>query len=209
MLFTTGRPDWHDRIRSDHRRPFCRPAIPRSSRPMDTDHSFPNERRSPRWGCRSHRLGFDYPRSGAHARRARSRELMFEGDLLFQNGEPMRFAVPRTLDVTETDGQWIEVPGGRIWRIEIGAVDAENSSVIMQGVDMPEGAELRTYVPGHPESVWGPFTDDGPMDDGRIQSMTEPASSVMIEYFEPDSAFGTGLPFHPEDYMQATCRSSA
>ena len=128
-------------------------------------------------------------------------ELIVEGDLLLQQGEPLRFAVPRALDITEVDGQWTDVPGGRIWQIRIGAIEAENSSVILKQVNLPDGAELRTYIPNMPESVCGPFTDDGPMNDGRIQSMTEPGSEVMVEYFEPDSAFGMGLPFVFEDFM--------
>lgn len=148
------------------------------------------------------RLGFDFIPAPVLTLPAIDHvDLMVEGDIMLQNGEPLRFAVPRALDVTEADGQWIDVPGGRIWQIEIAAIEAENSSVILQEVNLPEGAELRTYVPGRPESVRGPFTDDGPMDDGRIQSMTEPASGVMIEYFEPHSAFGSGLPFIFEDYM--------
>jgi hypothetical protein len=148
------------------------------------------------------RLGFDFIPVPTHTLPPIDHvDLIIESDLLLQQGEPLRFAVPRELDITELDGQWTDVPGGRIWQIRIGAVEAENSSVILKQVDMPEGAELRTYIPDMPESVWGPFTDDGPMDDGRIQSMTEPGSDVMVEYFEPDFVMGMGLPFVFEEFM--------
>ena len=150
----------------------------------------------------AHRLGFDFiPTPRINLPAIDHVDLIVEGDFLLQQGEPLRFAVPRPLDISEADGQWIDVPGGRIWQIEIHAIDAENTSVILQNVDMPEGAELRTYASGMPETVKGPFTDDGPMDDGRIQSMTEPVTGVVIEYFEPDTAFGAGLPFDFTDFM--------
>lgn len=121
--------------------------------------------------------------------------LIVEGEQMLQDGSPMRYGVPRPLDFTEQDGQWIAVPGGRIWQLQITSEGAENVSVWLENLDLPEGAELRTYQPGAPETVDGPFTDDGPSDDGRIYSMIAPVDSVMVEYFEPSAVAGAGLPF--------------
>ena len=122
-------------------------------------------------------------------------ELMIEGDQLRNEGKPLRYGIIRPLDITMNDGQWIDVPGGRIWQIEIRSEEAENIIVQVENISLPVGAELRTYNPGSPETVHGPFTDDGPNDDGQIQSLIQPVDSVIVEYFEPNDVFQADLPF--------------
>jgi hypothetical protein len=122
-------------------------------------------------------------------------DLIIEGDQLLSDGEPLRYGVLRTLDIQVNDGQWLDVPNGRIWQVEIRSVDAENIIVNVESMSLPEGAELRAYPPHTPENVTGPFTDDGPNDDGRIQSLIQQGDSIIVEYFEPLALAARGLPF--------------
>ena len=121
--------------------------------------------------------------------------LFIEGEQLLSDGEPLRYGVLRTLDIQVNDGQWIDVPNGRIWQVEIRSEDAENIIVQVESMSLPDGAELRAYPPHNPENVTGPFTDDGPNDDGRIQSLIQQGDSIIVEYFEPLGLARRGLPF--------------
>ncbi|MED5506259.1 MAG: trypsin-like peptidase domain-containing protein [Planctomycetota bacterium] len=125
-------------------------------------------------------------------------QLMFEGEALEREGAPFRYGVPRKLEVLEADGMWINVPGGRIWQVVVHSTDAENLMVKVENMSLPEGAELRSYVQGLPETVNGPFTDQGPSKDdpGTFWTLIEAVDRVVIEYFEPGDAPRTpGLPF--------------
>jgi hypothetical protein len=122
-------------------------------------------------------------------------DLILEGDEMLKEGRPLRYGVKRTLEVNEQDGQWVAVPGGQIWQIEIHSEGAENIIVSMENMNLPEGCELRTYVPGSPETVNGPFTDNGPRDSGRIDSLIEPVNRIVVEYYQPATVDAAGLPF--------------
>ena len=125
-------------------------------------------------------------------------ELVLEGEMLEREGEPFRYGVSRKLDIQEQDGMWLNVPGGRLWQVEVRSEDAENIMVKIENMDLPEGAELRSYVPNIPETVNGPFTEEGPCREGTrsVWTLIEAVDSVVIEYFEPRAVAGIGgLPF--------------
>ena len=113
-----------------------------------------------------------------------------------QGPAPFRFGVTRDLMVFEDDGQWVDVPTGKLWRIEIRTEHAENARLGIIGMDLPKGAELRMYMRDHLEMIAGPFTDDGPMNNGEVWSFTMPGDTVVVEYFESGKGAGQrGLPF--------------
>lgn len=142
------------------------------------------------------RLGFNFIPAPLHSLPPVDHvALILEGDQLLADGEPLRYGLERQLDIDVLDGQWIDVPEGRIWQIEIASEDAENIIVHVESMTLPDGAELRAYPPGNPENVTGPFTDDGPNDDGRIQSLIQQGDSIIIEYFEPLGIARRALPF--------------
>ena len=125
-------------------------------------------------------------------------DLALEGQILEQEGQPFRYGVSRKLEVQEHDGMWVNVPGGRIWQVEVRSEGAENIMVKIENMNLPEGAELRSYVPNLPETVNGPYTDEGPCREGSrsVWTLIEAVDSVVIEYFEPRGLAGIGgLPF--------------
>ena len=125
-------------------------------------------------------------------------DLVIEGEILQREGAPFRYGVSRKLDVRESDGIWVQVPGGRIWQLKVRSEGAENISVKIENMSLPEGAEFRSYVEGLPNTVNGPYTDQGPAkeDRGTFWTLIEAVDAVVIEYFEPSDALRTpGLPF--------------
>lgn len=126
-------------------------------------------------------------------------ELTLEGEILAQEeNTPFRYGVPRKLDITDQDGIWVNVPGGRLWQVEVRAEDAENVMIKIEDMNLPKGAELRSYDPNFPESVDGPYSEEGPCRNGTRSVWTHirPVDSIIIEYFEPKSARTVnGLPF--------------
>ena len=123
--------------------------------------------------------------------------LMLEDQMnVGQGPAPFRFGVSRDLLVHEADGQWVDVPTGKLWRIEIQTTGAENARLGVAGMDLPEGSELRMYMKDHLEMIAGPFTDDGPMNNGEAWSITMPGDTVVVEYLETGKGAGEfGLPF--------------
>jgi hypothetical protein len=139
-------------------------------------------------------LGF-IPRPVVTLRALDHTELILLGEIEQQDGAPLRYGITRPVQVEEVDGQWINVPGGRLWQVEVRAMDAENLHIHIENMNLPEGAELRTYAPGAPEAVAGPFTDDGPANNGDLWSLIQPVDSVIVEYFQPDAIRSNKLPF--------------
>ena len=139
-------------------------------------------------------LGF-IPRPIVSLRALDHTELILLGEIEQQDGAPLRYGITRPVQVEAADGQWINVPGGRLWQVEVRAMDAENLHIHIENMDLPEGAELRTYAPGAPEAVAGPFTDDGPANNGDLWSLIQPVDSVIVEYFQPESVRSNELPF--------------
>ena len=139
-------------------------------------------------------LGF-MPRPIVSLRAMDHTELILLGEIEQQDGAPLRYGVTRPIQVDATDGVWVNVPGGRLWQIEVRSVDAENLHIHIENMDLPEGAELRTYAPGAQEAVAGPFTDDGPLNNGDLWSLIQPVDSVIVEYFQPDTVQSNELPF--------------
>ena len=142
-------------------------------------------------------LGFDFiPVPQVTLAPIDSWNLMLEDEIEVAQGAPLRYGVPRSLDVREEDGQWVNVPGGQLWRVEITAMGAENTRLQVEAMNLPKGAELRLFSPDYLNMVAGPFTDNGPNNNGDAWSMTRPGESVVIEYFEhARTQRKAGLPF--------------
>ncbi|MAJ47077.1 MAG: hypothetical protein CBC35_07415 [Planctomycetes bacterium TMED75] len=125
-------------------------------------------------------------------------DLTLEGEILQREGAPFRYGVSRKLNVQEQDGVWVNVPGGRLWQMEVRSIGAENLMLKIENMNLPEGAEIRSYVPGLSETINGPYTGEGPCREGTqsVWTRIEAVDNVVIEYFEPETVAGIpGLPF--------------
>lgn len=114
--------------------------------------------------------------------------------------KPLRFAVPIMANISEDDGEWIPVPGGMLWRLEISSVNAVNASLQFGGIDLPEGQQLRLSTPGMVDSTVGPIEGVGEFGNGTAWSLCMPSHRTLIEWFVPEGSKVRGLPFTSVDY---------
>ena len=88
-----------------------------------------------------------------------TRPLFLEDEQELLDGGPLRYGLTRDLEIFEADGQWIDIPGGKLWRIEIVSDGAENTRLKIVNMGLPRGAELRMFSPLEENLVAGPFTE--------------------------------------------------
>ncbi len=115
-------------------------------------------------------------------------------------GTPLRFAVPVSVEIGIEDGQWLEVPGGRLWRAEIAAESAWTARLHLTGIRLPHGQQLRLSNPGAADSVVGPIEGVGQFGDGSAWGMALPTGRTLIEWFVPPGPPIDKLPFTGVDY---------
>lgn len=121
-------------------------------------------------------------------------ELLMEDEQTPQPA-PMRFAVPRAVDVTVDDGEWTPVSGGHLWRLSIAAEEATCNRLHLTGLNMGEGQEMYLVTETKAREWVGPITDDGQFDTGEVWGLFAPATTSTIEWFVPGDAKPTTLPF--------------
>jgi hypothetical protein len=115
-------------------------------------------------------------------------------------GTPLRFAVPVGVELTVGDGQWLDVPGGRLWRLEIASGAAWTARLHLTGIDLADGQQLRLSNPGAEDSVVGPIEGVGQFGDGSAWGMAMPTNRTLIEWFVPHGTPADALPFGGVDY---------
>ncbi len=125
-----------------------------------------------------------------------------EDDLEVRVGgrKPLRFAVPVAAHVTVDDGQWLDVPGGRLWRTEIVSHNAHTARLFLTGINLPAGQQMRLSSPGWADSVVGPIEGVGEFGDGTAWAMSTPTPRILVEWFVPAGQKATALPFTGVDY---------
>jgi hypothetical protein len=103
-------------------------------------------------------------------------------------------------DIAMEHGEWIQVPGGSLWRLEVASMNAANASLALKGINLPAGQQLRVSVPGMVDSTVGPIEDDGQFDNGTAWGLCLPGNRTLLEWFVPAGARVKGLPFASVDY---------
>jgi hypothetical protein len=125
--------------------------------------------------------------------------LMLEDDAVETIG-PMRFSIQRKLDLSLADGQWLQVEGGQVWRLDVEGLGSLNTRLHLSGLDLGEGEELFLSSPGDDESVIGPMTGIGHFDNGEAWGMFSSGAVARIEWFVPEGREVKGLPFVSAEY---------
>jgi hypothetical protein len=115
--------------------------------------------------------------------------------------KPLRFAVPVAANVSMEDGEWIPVPGGSLWRLEVASPNAVCANLSLTGIDLPEGQHLRVSVPGMMDSTIGPIEGVGEFGNGTAYGLCLPSNRTLIEWFVPTGARVKGLPFSSVAYF--------
>lgn len=101
---------------------------------------------------------------------------------------PMRIAVPVSVNYTlENAGTWQNVSDGRLWRLRIQSPGAKNHNLGITSFDLPQGAKLWVYDPGH-EHFEGPYTSGNRNQDGSLWTPLIEGDEIVVEVFVPTGA---------------------
>ncbi len=116
-------------------------------------------------------------------------------DALADKSGVFRFAIERWVDLSIADGQWIDVLGGRIWRVDIRMDGALSSRLHVSGLNLAEGHELALVSPESEQPLTGILTGTGEFGTGEAYGICTPSTLARIEWFVPTDSPAKELPF--------------
>ena len=125
--------------------------------------------------------------------------LLMEDDQLEQPA-PLRFGVQVPVDLSLSDGQWVQVDGGRVWRCELEAIGSLNTRLHLRGLHLGAGEQIYLDAPGDDATTVGPIEGAGPFDNGEAWGVFTNGPSARLEWFVPEGSEATALPFEGIDY---------
>ncbi len=100
--------------------------------------------------------------------------------------EQQRFAAPVPADVSPaSQGEWSDVPGGRIWRCALQAPNGGGMVLLFDRFSLPQGARFFAFTPGG-DQVWGAFTAKSGTSSGKFLIGPVPGREVILELFVSD-----------------------
>ncbi len=105
------------------------------------------------------------------------------------------YMVSRFLPVntsTETGGTWMDVPGGKLWRLKISSTGAQALSITYDDFFIPEGAIMHVYNQDRSQVI-GAFTSANNKEHRKFHTGIVGGSTSIIEYFEPDGVSEPGV----------------
>lgn len=98
---------------------------------------------------------------------------------------PLRFAVAQEVAfTTKNSGTWQNVTDGRVWRLRIQSPEAKSLNLGITRFEMPKGAKLWIYDPGH-KQVEGPYTSEHRSRQGRLWTPVIEGDEIVVEVFVP------------------------
>ena len=110
-------------------------------------------------------------------------------------GSPVRFSIERSVDLTLADGQWLDVAGGRLWRVDITMTGAVNSRLHLSGLSLADGQELALVSPDFDPTMSGVLSGTGDFGNGEAFGICGPSPRTRIEWFVPTGQSAKQLPF--------------
>lgn len=116
-------------------------------------------------------------------------------DGVLDQSQPLRFGIERAIDISLANGQWVEVQGGRLWRVDIAMSGALSSRLHISGLALADGQELALVSPDLEQSMSGVLTGSGDFGTGEAFGICGPTTRSRIEWFVPTGQQVTALPF--------------
>lgn len=102
---------------------------------------------------------------------------------------PHRFGKGIELNLTLSNGNWIDINSGRLWSLTIEADSAVSLNFIFKDFHLPENAEL--FIVNHDNSiVYGPVTSHSISNEKHFLTDIIPDSRATILLYEPFSSQG-------------------
>ena len=113
---------------------------------------------------------------------------------------PNRFAVPVDVPLSMGDGQWIDVEGGRVWRVAIEAEGSLCSRIHLSGLALGAGERLTMHSPTREGTATDTFEGHGEFNNGEAWSLFTPDARAQLEWFVPTGSKAKSLPFYSAEY---------
>lgn len=99
---------------------------------------------------------------------------------------PFRVSIGRDVALALVNGEWFDVPGGRLWMTDLQADGAFGVRIHFFGVNLPAGASLSVHSPDYPQQPANFFDEpQGPLAAGEFWTPTVAGPRARIEYFVP------------------------
>lgn len=113
--------------------------------------------------------------------------LLAEDNNVENEGNPPRIGTSLPLSVNEkTSGQWIQLPNGKLWMLNIISRGAKAISITFDDFFLAQGSKMFFYN-ANKKQVLGAFTAKHNRENGYFATEPIEGESVYIEYFEPNS----------------------
>ena len=114
--------------------------------------------------------------------------------------KPLRFGILRPVALSMEMGEWINVEGGSIWRVDITADGSMNGRLSFTGLDLAAGQLITTSVPGMEGSTQGDLEGVGEFGNGTAWGLCMPGALTRLEWFVPAGSTVKALPFDGVEY---------
>ena len=117
-----------------------------------------------------------------------------------QQPAPYRFGIARAAEIHTQDGQWLSVPGGWVWRVQLASEGAYCARLHLKGLALDEGDSIFLVTPSMADWQVGPLTGIGPFDNGEAWGLFGPGSHTRLEWFHAGNRPADRLPFGGIEY---------
>ncbi len=109
--------------------------------------------------------------------------------------KPLRFGIERDVFLAVEMGEWIQVEGGKLWRIDITADGSMNGRLSLTGLHLDAGQQITMSVPNMDGSAVGPIEGVGEFNNGTAWGLCMPGPLTRLEWFVPTGGVAKELPF--------------
>lgn len=116
-----------------------------------------------------------------------------EDELNDQNkSQPWRFGFKYDTNISfENAGSWVNVEGGRVWRVTITCRGAQSVNLLFSDFYLPEGGSLFLYDFNRTNKI-GAYTSQNNRIEQELGTELIHGESIIVEYFEPTAVAGQG-----------------
>ena len=109
--------------------------------------------------------------------------------------DALRISVARNIDLELADGQWVDVQGGRLWRVEIKMLGALSSRLYVGGLHLEAGQLLALANPGRQMQLDRIVTAAHLTNFNEAWGICDATDLVRLEWFVPEGQSVSHLPF--------------
>ena len=109
--------------------------------------------------------------------------------------DALRISVARNIDLELADGQWVDVQGGRLWRVEIKMLGALSSRLYVGGLHLEAGQLLALANPGRQMQLDRIVTAAHLTNFNEAWGICDATDLVRLEWFVPEGQSVSRLPF--------------